>query len=167
MSKIVNKPTNMENKVVALRKAIEHRATWMYYLLDEAKKAGCDMEKIGRAAVYRCGCFHGENKFKKTVTDSDDLREFLKVFADGTGQKIFDMEIVENDEHKLYVDFHYCPLVEAWQKLGVPDEELPLLCDIAMEGDRGIVSKFDGYIFDLESVIAKGEPVCKIRINKK
>lgn len=166
MNEIVNKSSINEPMINNIRNAIEHRATWFYLLLDEAKKSGADMEKIGRAAIHRCGCFHGSEKMLKNCNDPEDMREFVKVFSDETGQKVFEMEIVENTKDKLFIDFHYCPLVAAWKKLGVSDEEIPLLCDIAMDGDRGIISQFDGYQFDLESVIAKGEPVCKIRIHK-
>jgi hypothetical protein len=164
--KIVNKPVLNDPVVNGIRNAIEHRATWFYLLLDEAEKNGTDLESTGRAAIYKCGCFHGMQKLE-SCRDAGDLREFLKVFADETGQKVFEMEMIENTEDNLSIDFHYCPLVAAWQKLGVSEEELPLLCDIAMEGDRGIVSQFPGYRFALDGVIAKGEPVCKIRISKE
>ena len=45
------------------------------------------------------------------------------------------------EDGKLSVDFHYCPLVAAWKKLGATDEECAVLCDIAMDGDRGICEK--------------------------
>ena len=48
-----------------------------------------------------------------------------------------------------------------------PDEELPLLCDIAMDGDRGICSMLEGYHFNLGKVIAKNEGICEIRIERK
>ena len=166
MSKIVNKSVIDEPIVNSVRNAIEHRATWFSLLLDEAKKNGGDAEKIGRAAIYRCGSFHGKDKLNKCEAP-EDLREFLKVFADETGQKVFEMEIVESTKENLAIDFHYCPLVCAWQKLGVDEAEIPLLCDIAMDGDRGIISEFDSYRFDLESTIANGDPVCKIRISRE
>lgn len=164
---IINSPKIDESHINGLRSAIEHRATWFYLLLEEAKKSNVDAEKMGRNAIYRCGCFHGDEKMKKNCHDPEDLREFIKVFADANGQKVFEMEIVENTEDKMYLDFHYCPLVAAWRKLGISEEEIPLLCDIAMDGDRGIVSRFEGYEFRLESAIAKGDPVCKIRVEKK
>ena len=37
---IENKPTMNDPQINDMRRAIEHRATWMYLLLDEAKKAG-------------------------------------------------------------------------------------------------------------------------------
>ena len=36
-------------------------------------------------------------------------------------------------DDSLYLDFHYCPLVKAWQKAGCTDEEIARLCDIAMQ----------------------------------
>lgn len=168
MENLINNPSIVnDEKTTLVRNAIEHRATWFYLLLKEVKERGLDFEEVGRAAIYKCGCFHGIEKMMKNCKDPADLREFLKVFADETGQKVFEMEILENDEDKLYIDFHYCPLVAAWKKLGAADEEIPLLCDIAMDGDRGICSKFDGYEFKLGKVIAKGEGICEIRIDKK
>jgi hypothetical protein len=163
---INNKSTINEAGINNIRSAIEHRATWFYLLLDEVKKSGANMEKIGRDAIFRCGCFHGE-KIMKHCKDPKNLKEFIKAFADENIQKVFEMEIIENTKNKLYLDFHYCPLVAAWEKLGVKEDDIKLLCDMAMDGDRGIISQFDKYSFRLESSIAYGEPVCKIRIDQK
>lgn len=165
MSKIVNRPVIDEPLVNGIRKAIEHRASWFYLLLNEAEKNGAELEKTGRAAIYQCGCFHGREKLQD-CEDKNDLREFMKVFADETVQKVFEMEVVQNTKDTLSIDFHYCPLVAAWLKLGVSEDKIPLLCDIAMEGDRGIISQFTSYEFRLDGTIAEAEPVCKIRINK-
>lgn len=163
---IVNKPVIDDPVVNGIRNAIEHRATWFYLLLSEAEKNGVDIEKMGRSAIYQCGCLHGKHKLEN-CRDTSDLREFMEVFADGTVRKVFEMEIIQNTKDKLSIDFHYCPLVEAWQKLGVSTDMLPLLCDIAMEGDRGIVSQFSGCSFQLDGTIAEGKSVCKIRISKE
>jgi hypothetical protein len=167
MSKIVNKAKIDEPMINGIRNAIEHRATWFQLFLDEADKSGADMEKIGRAAIFKCGCFHGKEKMLKNCKNPKDMKEFLNVFADETGRKVFEMEVIENTEDKLSLDFHYCPLVAAWKKLGVDDDKLPLLCDIAMDGDRGIISQFDSYRFKLDGTIAAGDPVCRIRIDKE
>ena len=166
MSRIVNKPTIDEPIVTGLRNAIEHRAVWFSLLLSEAEKNGLDMEKTGRSAIYQCGCFHGRQKLEN-CKDAADLREFMEVFADETTRKVFEMELIKNTEDELSIDFHYCPLVAAWQKLGVSEDKIPLLCDIAMDGDRGIVSQFESYHFKLDGAIAEGKPVCKIRISKE
>ncbi|MBU3915691.1 L-2-amino-thiazoline-4-carboxylic acid hydrolase, partial [bacterium] len=80
-------------------------------------------------------------------------------------QKIFEMEIIESTADKLSIDFHYCPLVKAWQDLGCSDEQIEKLCDIAMEGDRGIASCFDGEM-NLGKVISKGDSFCQVRFSK-
>lgn len=167
MIKIANDPKLVnDEKVNILRTAIEHRATWFYFLLDEVKKNGLDAEKLGRTAISRCGCFHGAEKIMKKCENPEDLRSFFKVFIDEVCMKAFEMEVKENTENKLYIDFYYCPLVAAWKKLNV-DDDIPLLCDIAMEGDRGICSKFDGYKFSLGKLISKGDRYCELRIDKK
>ncbi len=159
---IKNTPSKSDPRTDLLRSAIEHRATWFSLMIDEATKAGVDKSFAGKA-VFKCGQFHGQNKYPRT----NDLKEFAKAFANDDVVNCFEMELLENDDKKLSIDFHYCPLVEAWKKLGVPDEDLPALCDMAMDGDRGIISTYDAFQFELGDTIAKGNDVCQIRISKK
>ncbi len=166
MAEIKNEPTIDEEIVVEVRNAIEHRATWMYLLMEEARKQGLDWDDFARKAINRTGCLHGE-RFKALVEDEASLEEFEQVFAVGTGRKVFEMEVLEENEDKYYLDFHYCPLVKAWQKLGLPEEEIEHLCDIAMDGDRGIASQFPAFEFTLGKTIAQGHHVCQIRFDKK
>ena len=72
------------------------------------------------------------------------------------------MDIKRCDDDHLDIDFHYCPLVKAWQKQGCPDGELCKLCDWAMCGDRGIGKSY-GVELDLPKTIARGDGVCQIR----
>lgn len=166
MSKIKNVPVNDEEIVVEVRNAIEHRATWMYLLMKEARDRGLDWDDFARKAIGATGCMHGK-RFAGLVEDKSKMEQFSKVFAVGTGRKVFDMEVLAEDEDKYYLDFHYCPLVSAWQKLGLSDEEIDHLCDIAMDGDRGIASQFPDFEFTLGDTIAQGAPVCQIRFDKK
>ena len=166
MSKIVNEPTIDEEIVVEVRNAIEHRSTWMYLLMKEARDRGLNWDDFAREAIRQTGCIHGA-RFKALVEDETSIEEFERVFAVGTGRKVFEMEVLEEDDEKYYLDFHYCPLVKAWQKLGVSDEEIEHLCDIAMDGDRGISSQFPAFEFTLGKTIAQGHPVCQIRFDKK
>ena len=76
-----------------------------------------------------------------------------------------EMDLVENTDDMLYLDFHYCPLVKAWQKAGCSDEEIARLCDIAMCGDHGIGSCFDARL-ELPKAIAKGDDICALRYIK-
>ena len=143
-----------------LRQAFEHRATWFYFLIEEAEKRGIDIQ-FAKDAIYKCGCFHGENKFPKT----DDIKEFAAAFATEQLKKAFEMDVKTTDE-ELNIEFHYCPLVAAWKKLTNDETKISKLCDIAMDGDRGIVSKYDKFTFELGDTIASGANICQVLIKK-
>lgn len=48
-----------------------------------------------------------------------------------------------------------------------PQDEISALCDIAMDGDRGIIERLGCLKFDLPKTIANGDDVCQIRITRK
>jgi len=152
--------------VTEVRKAIEHRATWMYLLLKEARERGLDWDDFGRAAIRATGGIHGQLKMDK-MENPDSMEEFQTVFAGETSRKVFEMEVVAADEEKYYLDFHYCPLVSAWEKLGASPEDIQHLCDIAMDGDRGMASQFPEFEFTLGHTIAEGGSICQIRFDKR
>ncbi|MDF2473122.1 MAG: hypothetical protein K0R21_904 [Anaerocolumna sp.] len=158
---ITNKKTEHGTHIEELRSAIEHRATWFALLIEEAKKRGLDTT-FARDAIYRCGAFHGESKLPKT----SDLSVFTEAFLPENTRKIFDME-TEVTEDQLTVTFHYCPLVAAWQKLGIKDEDIAEYCDIAMDGDRGIISTYDDFEYQLGDTISKGCKTCQLFVTKK
>ena len=149
-----------------VRKAIEHRATWMYLLLKEARERGLNWDDFARPAIFETGCLGGQLRGEK-MKDKDNLIDFASIFPGETSQKVFEMEFLAKDEEKYQIDFNYCPLVNAWQKLGASQDEIEQLCDIAMEGDRGIASQFPAFEFSLGKTIAAGDSVCQIRFDKK
>jgi hypothetical protein len=155
--------TKADVNTIELRNAIEHRATWFYLLLDEAEKAGADWVKIGRNAIFRCGCFHGNTRF----TPTKEMKKFAAEFASDSGKKIFEMDVKELSDDRLLVEFNYCPLVSAWLKQIRDEKKIETLCDIAMDGDRGILNEFPAFEFKLGDTIAKGGKVCSIEVLKK
>ena len=165
MSNINNVSGPVEELTEVNRAQIEHRATWMGLIYDEMVKAGIDAESIVRRAIRRCGQFHGEN-IKNRCADPDNCEEFTKVFLSDLVRKTFDMRPIDADKTSLRVDFHYCALLTAWRKLGFDDKTCDLLCDMAMEGDRGIAEVM-GLKFDLGRTIAQGCPDCKLHFQKQ
>ena len=149
-----------------VRKAIEHRATWMYLLLKEARKRGLDWDDFARPAIHATGCLGGQKRREK-MENPGSMEEFATVFAGGTSRAVFEMEVLAADADRYHLDFHYCPLVIAWEKLGATPEEIEQLCDIAMDGDRGIADQFTAFDFSLGKTIAGGQAVCEIRFDKK
>ena len=164
MTRISNVPKRNGLILKSIRGTLEHRATWLYLLLKEAEKKGVPWEDIGPPAVRACGNMHGKELVDLSGTSS--LKGLKKKLFTRPAQMLFDMKILESSDTELSIDFGYCPLVAAWQKLGCNDEEIARLCDIAMEGDRGIAESFGGRL-ELGETIANGHEQCQLRFIKQ
>ncbi|MBU2515892.1 L-2-amino-thiazoline-4-carboxylic acid hydrolase [bacterium] len=162
VSKIRNIPRNNFFLYRKIRELLEHRAMWLYLTLNEAEKKGLDYD-FAKPGVFHCGCIQGLQYLGGDKKKS--LKTLKKNLFSRIAQKIFEMKVLESTDDKLSIDFHYCPLVKAWQKLGCSDEQIEKLCDVAMEGDRGIASCFDGEM-NLGKVISKGDSFCEVRFSK-
>ena len=162
---IKNEP-NIRNKLIAaIREQLEHRALWMYLLCDEAQKKGLAPEEYAPAAIKRCGLYQGAN-LRAKAGGGDSLKGLKKTLFPKAAQWVFEMDIKRCDDDHLDIDFHYCPLVKAWQKQGCSEEEIRRLCDHAMCGDRGIAESF-GCELELPATIARGDDVCQIRFVRR
>lgn len=162
-SKIKNIPKSRSGLIKAIRGLLEHRALWLYLLLDEAGKRGVSTEEFASPAIMRCGCFQGDQLVARAGTKS--LKGLKKTLFTLPARKVFEMKVLACDDDRLDIDFHYCPLVAAWQTQGATDEQIEKLCDIAMQGDRGIARSF-GCELDLGETIAKGNSKCEIRFKR-
>jgi len=69
-------------------------------------------------------------------------------------------------EHQDEQKFTYCPLVEAWKKVGCTKDEIDLLCGIAMEGDNGMAAGA-GIDLELPKRLAAGDDCCHFILKKK
>lgn len=163
MSNIKNVANPVNETVEVNRAQIEHRATWMGLIYDEMKKEGIDAEPIIRRAIRRCGKMHGEG-FKAKMADKNSAADFDKAFLNEVGVSTFNMT-PSSDYDNVNIDFHYCALVSAWKKLGFDDATIDLLCDMAMDGDRGIAEAV-GMKLTLTDTIAKGCDSCKLHFHK-
>jgi len=160
-----------------LRNFFEHRALWFYFMYDEARRTGIRPESFAPDAIKRCGIYHGikaltgkEIEVKtpsalKDVEKGGSCRLLKKKLFTQTGKAVFEMKFIKLGDDFFDVDFHYCPLVNAWKKQGCSDEDIKKLCDWAMEGDRGIAEAF-GCKLELNKTIANGDGVCEIRFRK-
>ena len=161
MSNIKNEAKIKNPLIVGIREQLEHRALWMYLIQDEAKKKGYDPETFVPDAIHRCGIYQG-GLLKTKGNKGNSLVGLKKALFGFFAQKVFEMDIKRNDDNHLDIDFHYCPLVKAWQKQGCSDEEIAKLCDWAMCGDCGIGKCFDS-VLDLPATIARGDETCQLR----
>lgn len=164
MSKIINEPKHHFSVLQSIRGTLEHRAQWLYLLCDEAYQKDLHPVDFAYDATHRCGCFQGKDLVKKGGTNS--LQGLKKTLFTKPAQLVFEMKVLNCDNDHLDIDFHYCPLVKAWQDMGCDDEQIALLCDIAMEGDRGIAQAY-GCTMEIGKTIAKGDGMCEIRFKRK
>ena len=163
MSKINNEPIINFSIVNAVRGQLEQRAIWLYLLNDENTKNGIHDISYAKRAVTRCGLYQGNQLVKKGHTDS--LIGLKKTLFDLGAQIIFEMQIVKSTPDLLFIDFHYCPLVKGWQKMGCSDEEIANLCDVAMCGDHAIASCFNA-VLQTPKRISRGDDHCALRYYK-
>ncbi|MBR1759038.1 MAG: L-2-amino-thiazoline-4-carboxylic acid hydrolase [Lachnospiraceae bacterium] len=169
MGKIQNIPQITDDPQLNIRRSdIEQRAEWFYFQNDEAAKRGLDWEEWCRPAIRRVGHLRGEESLNAAVTDRSDLQQVLAMFRNNVlGTRTFEKEYVKDTPDEIIIDHHYCPLVAGWQKCTDDEELIAKCCDIAMEGDRGIFDLVEGADFFLDSTIAEGAPVCRLRLKKR
>ena len=164
MSNIKNFAEPGDEIVEAVRGAIEFRATWMALIFDEMRKAGVDAEGIIRKAITRCGEEIDGPKVQK-LAESSGVAVDGNVIHDFSFRELmrrcFCMNPVTCDADNADATLNYCPLVHAWQKMGFSDEDIALLCDMTMNGDRG-VAKANGFKLDLPCTIGGGDDTCNI-----
>ena len=94
---ITNNASDRGQHIKDLRDAIEHRATWFYFLVEEAQKRGLGLD-FARDAIKGCGCFHGKTKY----TQTDDLKTFAPEFISDNVKNIFEMDVDVTDEAAEY-----------------------------------------------------------------
>lgn len=157
---ITNTPSVKSEELDICREGFEHRAAWMYWLLEEAEKAGLD-DEFARKAIFNCGCFLGKNVTPQT----DDVVEFAMQFTKDA-KDVYEMDYVNVTPERVDVEFHYCPMLNAWKKFTDDEAKLARLCDIAMCGDRGTLSEYEQFEFHLGRTIADGNPVCEVGFSK-
>lgn len=149
--------------IVGIREQLEHRGLWLYLLCDEAEKKGMSPEEFAPDAVRRCGLYQGANLREKAGTDS--LRGLKKALFGKFAQMVFEMDIRCCTDDRMDIDFHYCPLLKAWEKQGCSPEELSKLCDYAMCGDHAIAESF-GCELDLTRSLARGDDICALHFKR-
>lgn len=165
---IENESNFNDNEMVNVRRsATEHRATWTGLTYVKAREAGeaASAEKFIREAIAATGQLQGA-ELKAACPQPDNLSSFGDIFLPPDVAKTFELEFSHKTETLLEMDFHYCPLLKAWQKLGFDDKTCEKLCDMAMDGDRNIAEAM-GYGFKLGDTIAHGCKTCHITYFKK
>ena len=86
--------------------------------------------------------------------------------GDSVNRKLFDMEVVSEDENEVHIEFHYCPMCGQWIKTTDDQAFIEKICDIAMDVDRGLFDMYDCFEFELGRTICQGHSTCEVCIRK-
>lgn len=148
--------------VEKVREAIGHRAMYLAFLLRSYSKIlpQEQAEAQARKAIYQYGQFKGQQDQAPLTPEA-----WVDHHVARGGAALFESRIVKNS---LQCEVHmtYCPLMTAWKKMGCTPQEMDLLCDIAMEVDRGRAD-YHGIPYVIDERLAKGDPFCRLVLKVK
>jgi len=131
-----------------LRDSFKNRAILYYYMYDQLRHETNPQkaEALMRRVTYRRGEQIGKRFSQFSPEDFEGLREaFIGGIPDGGA--MFAPQVTKCDEQGLDVQLEQCPLKEAWQELGLSEDDLETMCRIAGEIDAGT---FEGAGFAFE-----------------
>jgi hypothetical protein len=123
-------------------------------------------EAILMRAIYRRGVEIGSSRFARFAPC--DLAGLTAAFLDGIPDdgRMFQPEVLRSDADAVDVKFHACPLRQAWQEAGLPDEEVATLCRIAARIDNGTFEGA-GFRFFADTWQPGGEGCCRLHVRLK
>ena len=118
---------------------LQNRAI-IYWLIFDELRNHCgegNAEEIMGQAIYRRGQQKGREKYAQFAPN--DLEGVKRAFLSGHADegRMFQPEVVHQDAGRLDVKHHKCPLLEAWQELGLADDDVATLCRIAARSTTG------------------------------
>ena len=165
-SKIVNESKSQYAPALGYRVAAIAYTKRNYMTKQEAAARGIDLTEVSKAVQYKSSVAASQ-AIVAQMEDKSDVGEYIaKMFKGPTGYEAFEVDVVETGHDKVDLEYHYCPLVKAWQEMGLSDEEIAQLCDSAMVGDT-IMAETAGFELDIQKTIARGDGVCKLVYHAK
>ena len=148
-----------------LHDSYKNRGIIYYFIFDELRKElGAEKaERLMGQAIYRRGAQKGKEKYARYAPD--DLAGLKAAFLGGLPDegRMFQPEVIRSDAEGLDVKFHACPLREAWQDAGLPDEEVATICRIAARVDNGTFEAA-GFQFHADTWQPGGDGCCYLHI---
>lgn len=131
-----------------LRASFKNRAILYFFIFDELRQEIGEAQAaiILKRAIYRRGAQIGRQFSDFAPDDFAGLRDaFLRIIPDEG--RMFEPRVVQCDADSLEVHLEACPLKEAWEELGLPEQDRATMCEIAGEIDKGT---FEGAGFTFE-----------------
>lgn len=139
------------------------RRGMIYFLMSKhAEKFGLNKEAYARSAVNRIG----RDNRRLFAKHYDYFPDFVFSFMNEGLIGQFRPELMKMTDDEALVEFHYCPMLGGLCRMTENDGELRLLCDCAMETDRGLTAEV-GVDFELGDTIANGCDTCQLYFKRR
>jgi hypothetical protein len=139
------------------RAAFENRALLYHYILDEvSSELGPDKAaEVMKRAIRRRGVEVGA-KYRPAAS-AGDLDQVGSIFCGGSPCEgaLFEPGVEDLAEGVTVLRMTACPLVDAWRSLGLDEDEVDRLCEIAAAVDEGT---FEGAGLELTFLDRLGKP---------
>jgi hypothetical protein len=115
---------------------------------------------------------YGKEKSLKGYSPSalaGDLVQAAREFAgpDPVKQHQFAPRIVSADGGEAVIAMSRCPLVDQWKEMGLPQEDVALMCRVARSVDFGTWEGALGFRLCFEGTRGDGKGECVMRVSKK
>lgn len=155
----------MVDKDIAIQKiraAIGDRALYLALLYRNFSKAlpKDEAERLAREAIHEYGLLKGKADHQVMTP-----KKWVSQYIENGGSDLFEGRIIVGEGQYEQI-MTYCPLMAAWKELGCSNEEMDLLCDIAMEVDRGRAD-FHKIPHEIDERLAKGDAFCRLILKEQ
>jgi hypothetical protein len=121
-----------------LRAAFKNRAILYYLIFDEVRREIGEPRAVAlmKRAIYRRGEQIGQQFTAYGPRDLAGLKDaFLAIISDEG--RLFQPQVQRCDAEALDIHLTVCPLKEAWEELGLSEQDRMTMCGIAGEIDKG------------------------------
>jgi hypothetical protein len=139
------------------------RADLIYYITQALEKAGLDRDDISQKILYEMGQDSGARGKKSLGIQDEGPDAFISFMTrPGLGSKVYGMEVVKLDKEQSIAHFHHCQLVERWKQLGLDEEKIDYLCNLANQADLGRAGNFKNVELTFPKRIGAGDEYCEL-----
>ena len=156
-----------ENLRNELQNSFKNRAILYYLIFDELREEVGEQRAIEilKRAIYCRGEQIGKQFCEFAPNDLAGLRDaFLAIIPDEG--RLFDPQVIQCDDDSLVVHLQACPLKEAWEELGLDEQDRVVMCEIAGEIDKGTFEAA-GFSFSPDTWQPGREGCCRLNICPK
>lgn len=150
-----------DRNVNALRDAYANRADWTYFLVKEGLERGLAPE-FAYEAFEEVGKTLADWSFK----ECKDLKEFADILLDFGRGKAQEGCVKDLTDKTVTVEYAYCPLRAAWEKLPADEAMRETLCKACGHMYHGIAAA-KGLETEHPASFSGDENTCVFRFSKK